>query len=91
MKVEAVAEGDKIIISVFFVVAVELARREMQIQIHNDSKSNRAGDADGWTLGIDRNRCQRAGRNGDDSDDDSCLCHWLGFYFKGKFHAWSRQ
>ncbi len=85
---EAVAEGDKIIISVFF---FELAGQEMQRQIHNDGKNDGAGDADGQTLGIDRDRCQRARRKGNNSDDDGCLCHWLSFYFEGKFHARSRR
>ena len=73
----------------FFVEA--LAGGEPQGQVDDEGKNDRADDADGRALGVDGNRREGAGGEGDDGDDDGCLSDWLGFDFEGEFHEQSQQ
>ena len=67
---------------------MSLAGREPQRQVDNKGENDRADDANGRALGVDGNRREGAGREGDDSDNDGSLClrHWFHFYFDGNFH-----
>ncbi len=68
-----------------------LAGRELQCQVDNNGKNDRADDADGRALCVDGNRRERSGGEGDDGDDDGCLSDWLGFNFEGEFHERSQR
>ena len=79
-----------IYIYMFFFV-VSLAGRESQLQVDNEGENDQADDANGRALGVDGNRCEGAGREGDDGNNDGSLRHWLRFYFEGKFHQGSQR
>ncbi len=50
-----------------------LAGRELQCQVDNNGKNDRADDANGWDLGVDGDRRERSGGEGDNGNDDGCL------------------
>ena len=57
-----------IYIYIFFVVS--LAGREPQCQVDSEGENDRADDANRRALGVDGNRREGAGGEGDDGDDD---------------------
>ncbi len=63
-----------------------LAGRGLQRQVDNNGENDRTDDANGRALGVDGDRRERSGGEGDDGNDDGCLRDWLGFYFEGEFH-----
>jgi len=75
----------------YFFYDVTLAGRESQHQVDNNGENDRADDANGRALGVDGDRREGSGGEGDDGNDDGCLSDWLGFNFEGKFHEWSQR
>ena len=68
-----------------------LAGREAQRQVDNKGQNDQADDADGRALGVQCDRRERSGGEGDDGDNDGSLSDRLGFYFEGEFHEWSQR
>ena len=54
-------------------------------------RNNRAENADQGAVGVPHDCCQGTRGEGDDGDDDTCLCHGLSFDFEDKFHVKSQS
>jgi hypothetical protein len=66
--------------------------RESQRQVDNNGENDQADDANRRALGVEGDRCERSGGEGDNGNNDgSCLSDWLGFYFEGEFHERSQR
>ncbi len=56
-------------------------------KVDNDRKDDGADDTSRPDAEVDRDRCEQAGGERDDADDNRGLCRRLSFDFEGKFHA----
>ena len=59
-----------------------LARSKTKGRVDDKGQNDRADNADRRAVGVNRNRRQGTGREGDDGDDNTCLRHWLSFYLE---------
>ena len=69
-----------------FFYVVTLVGRESQHQVDSNGENDRADDANGRALGVDGDRRERSGGEGEDGNDDGCLrSDWLVFILKANF------
>ncbi len=63
----------------------------MEGRVDDDCQNNSAGGTDQEALRVNCDQCEGYGGEDDDSDNDTCLSHRLGFDFEGEFHYQGEQ
>jgi hypothetical protein len=58
----------------------------MEGRVHNNCQNDSAGGTNKGALRVNHNPRQGSRGEGNNSNDDNCLSHRLGFDFEGKFH-----
>ena len=73
------------------IVGGSLARSKTKGRVYDKGQNDRAENADRGAVGVHCDRRQGTRGEGDDGDDDTCLCHGLSFDFEDKFHVKSQS